>query len=177
LGLDLAVYNSADELVLLVEVKTKLKVSSEWAARLRRNILAHGTLPKSKFFLLALPDKFYLWKDLSNTLAEIEPTYTIDAQSILAPYFEQAGVTADQISGESFELIIASWLSEIAHSNKRLERNSDSQNWLIESGLYTAIAGGRIWQRFNLYRARLLKIAEIVPLTPDILITASYSSI
>jgi hypothetical protein len=142
--LDLAVFNSSQELVLIVEVKTKLKASGEWAARLRRNILAHGTLPKSKFFLLALPDKLYLWKDVDNALAEIEPTYAIDAQPILVPYFEQIGVTADQISGESFELIIASWLSEITHSNKKLERNGDSQNWLIESGLYPAVAGGRI---------------------------------
>ena len=142
--LDLAVYNHDDELVLIVEVKTKLDASREWATRLRRNILAHGILPSAKFFLLALPDRFYLWKDAGNNLAEIEPTYTIDARPILAPYFEQAGVAPDQISGVSFELIVSSWLSELVHSDKVPEGDGAARNWLIESGLYNAVVGGRL---------------------------------
>ena len=142
--LDLAVYNHDDELVLIVEVKTKLDASREWATRLRRNILAHGILPSAKFFLLALPDRFYLWKDAGNNLAEIEPTYTIDARPILTPYFEQAGVAPDQISGVSFELIVSSWLSELVHSDKIPEGDGAVRNWLIESGLYNAVVGGRL---------------------------------
>jgi hypothetical protein len=142
--LDLAAYNRDDELVLIVEVKTKRAASKEWAARLRRNILAHGILPSAKFFLLTLPDRFYLWKDVGNNLAEIEPTYTIDARPILTPYFEQAGIEPDKISGASFELIVASWLRELVHSDKVPEGNGADRNWLIESGLYDAVAGGRL---------------------------------
>jgi hypothetical protein len=142
--LDLAAYNQDDELILIVEVKTKLDASKEWAAKLRRNIFAHGLLPHAKFFLLALPDRFYLWKDVGNNPTEIEPTYTIDARPILTPYFEQAGVTPDQISGVSFELIVASWLSELVYSGKMPEENGAGRNWLIESGLYNAVAGGRL---------------------------------
>lgn len=142
--LDLAVYSRDDELVLIVEVKTKLGASREWAARLRRNILAHGLFPSPKFLLLALPDRFYLWKDAGNNLVEVEPTYTIDARPILASYFEQAGVAPDQISGESFELVVASWLSELIHSNEMPEGDGVAWNWLIESGLYNAVVGGRL---------------------------------
>ncbi len=57
---DLAVYDSQHQLVLVVEVKSIAGASPEWAARLRRNILAHGTFPNAPFFLVALPDRFYL---------------------------------------------------------------------------------------------------------------------
>ncbi len=42
-GWDLAVNNRNGQLALVVEVKCKTNVSQEWAAKLRRNILAHGT--------------------------------------------------------------------------------------------------------------------------------------
>ena len=139
---DLAVYNRDNQLVLVVEIKNKLNASSEWAAQLRRNILAHGTFPKAPYFLMVFPDRFYLWTAADAQLDQSEPTYTIDARPILQPYFEQAGVAANQISGQSLELIVASWLGETIHSEKLPEEEDESQRWLIESGLYAAVAGG-----------------------------------
>ena len=137
---DLEVYNQNNQWVLVVEVKNKLNASSEWAARLRRNILAHGTLPKSPYFLLVFPDRFYLWTAADTQLDQSEPNYTIDARPILQPYFEQARVAAKQISGQSLELIVASWLGETIHSEELSK--DESQRWLIESGLYAAVTGG-----------------------------------
>ncbi|MBW4544657.1 MAG: hypothetical protein KME25_09475 [Symplocastrum torsivum CPER-KK1] len=140
---DLSVDNRDGQLALVVEVKRKTNASPEWAAQLRRNIFAHGTFPKAPYFLMVFPDKFYLWTDAEAYLDQSEPTYMIDARPILEPYFERAGVTADQISGQSLELIVASWLGEIIHAEKLPENVDNSQHWLIESGLYTAIAGGK----------------------------------
>ncbi len=110
---DLSVDNRNSQLTLVVEVKRKTNVSPEWAAKLRRNILAHGTFPQAPYFLMVFPDKFYLWFNGEASQDQSEPTYTIDASPILQPYFERAGVAADQISGASLELIVASWLGEI----------------------------------------------------------------
>jgi hypothetical protein len=143
LGWDLSVDNRNGQLALVVEVKRKTNVSPEWAARLRRNILAHDTFPKAPYFLMVFPDKFYLWTDAEAHLDQSEPTYTIDARPILQPYFERAGVTVDQISGQSLELIVASWLGEIIHSEKLPENVDASMRWLIDSGLYAALAGGK----------------------------------
>jgi hypothetical protein len=140
---DLTVYNRDDQPTLLVEVTKKLGASREWAAQLRRNLYAHGTLPRAKFFLLAMPDRFYLWKQNGADLELKEPVYAIDSRPILNPYFERAGVTANKIDGQSLELIIGSWLAEIIYADKRPEDFDDSQKWLIESGLYEAVAGGR----------------------------------
>ena len=142
-GWDLSVDNRNGQLALVVEVKRKTNVSPEWAAKLRRNILAHGTFPKAPYFLMVFPDKFYLWSNAEADQDQSEPTYTIDASPILQPYFERAGVIADQISGESLELIVTSWLGEIIHSEQLPENIDASQQWLLESGLYAALAGGK----------------------------------
>jgi len=142
-GWDLSVDNRNGQLALVVEVKRKTNVSPEWAAKLRHNILAHGTFSKAPYFLMVFPDKFYLWANAEADQDQSEPTYTIDAYPILHPYLERAGVAADQISGESLELIVTSWLGEIIHSEQFPENIDASQQWLLESGLYAALAGGK----------------------------------
>lgn len=139
---DLSFDNPDGQLTLVVEVKNKTNVSPEWVAKLRRNILAHGSLPNAPYFLIVFPDKFYLWID-GDHVEESEPAYIIDAHSILQPYFERAGVTASQISGQSLELIVAAWLGEIIYSPPPPENIDDSQRWVIDSGLYAALTGGK----------------------------------
>jgi hypothetical protein len=141
-GWDLLVDDRNGQLALAVEVKSKTNVSPQWAARLRGNILAHGTFPEAPYFMMVFPDKFYLWTDAQANRERNEPSYTIDASPILQPYFERAGVIGEQISSQSLELIIASWLGEIIHSEKCPE-DLDLGHWLIDSGLYAAIAGGK----------------------------------
>jgi hypothetical protein len=143
---DLSLDNRNGQLALAVEVKRKTNVSPEWAAKLRQNILAHGTFPKAPYFLMVFPDKFYLWSNAEADQLQSEPTYTIDASPILQPYFERAGVTVDQIGGASLELVITSWLGEVIHSDQLPENVDASQQWLIESGLYAALAGGTFEQ-------------------------------
>ncbi|MGB5963558.1 MAG: hypothetical protein WBG73_23175 [Coleofasciculaceae cyanobacterium] len=138
---DIAIYNRDHQLVVVVEVKAKLNASPEWAAQLRSNIFAHGIFPKAPYFLMAFPDKFYLWTATIEQSEKSEPTYTIDARPILDSYFEKAGVSANQITGRSLELIVASWLGKLIHA-EQLPEFEQSQPWLIESGLYAAIAGG-----------------------------------
>ena len=57
---------------------------------MRRNMLAHGVVPNSRFFLLALPDRLYLWKDVGNTPDLVEPTYEVDATPFFEPYYARA---------------------------------------------------------------------------------------
>lgn len=139
---DLSVDSRKGQRMLVVEVKCKTNVSAEWATRFRQNLLAHGTLPKAPYFLMAFLDRFYLWTDAESASDE-RPTYTIDARPILEPYFVRAGVTADHISRHSFELIVAAWLEAMIQAEKSPE-DAPSQRWLLDSGLYAALAGGRL---------------------------------
>ena len=139
---DLSIDNRNGQRILVVEVKTKRNASPKWASQLRRNILAHGTFVQAPYFLMVFPDQFYLWTDADDQPQQNGPDYIIDARPILKPYFERAGVSDDHISSRSLELIIAAWLAEIMQDVNAHSETDASQQWLIDSGLYLAIAGG-----------------------------------
>lgn len=139
---DVTAYNRESQPVLVVEVKNKRDVTPQWAAQFRRNILAHGTFPHAPYLLMVFPDRFYLWKNPTSNHELLEPTYVIDARPILQPYFAQSGVTADHVSGQSLELIVASWLSEVMQ--KTPDEFDASQQWVLDSGLYDAVVGGSL---------------------------------
>lgn len=139
---DLIVQDQKDRPVLAVEIKRKIDASPEWAAQLRHDMLAHGIIPDTPYLLMVFPDRFYLWKSGGSIQDETKPTLSIDARPILGPYFDRAGVLPDQISRASLEIIIAAWLNTV------LLRTADeldaSERWLIDSGVYDALVGGKI---------------------------------
>ena len=57
---DLTLYDRDGRLIAVAEVKNKQGTSREWAAKLRRNILAHGRHYNADFFLLVTPDRLYI---------------------------------------------------------------------------------------------------------------------
>lgn len=139
------VFDANRDPMMVVEVKNKPGKSREWAAKTRRNMLAHESLPKTPYFLLALPDRFFLWKDAGNSPEIIEPTYEIDPTPFLAPYFEKSGLSPENLSRYSFELIVLSWLNELNQIHDNLsDIPKETLGWLVESGLLEAMAGSNV---------------------------------
>jgi len=89
--------------------------SNLWAARFRRNLLPHGTLPKA-----------------------------LDAKRELKPYFERFKQTPEMTRGQGLELILVSWLVDLAQSGESRAPRDPSLNWLPESGLLDALRRARI---------------------------------
>lgn len=139
---DISVYNRDNQLILIVEVKRRSKPSLDWVIELSQKIFESQNFPRCPYLMLAFTDSIYLWSNLNHQKQIAEPSYIIDAIPIFKPYLEQVGVTANQISGQSFEMIVASWLREIIHSSSLAEISDQSQQWLVESGLGKAIEGG-----------------------------------
>lgn len=142
---DVSVYDAQGQLIALVEVKHKFGTSREWAAKMRRNIAAHGLLPHVKYFLLALPDHFYLWKDVEPDTEEVIPMYDVNPRPFLQPYYEKIGLPPEQLSGTSFEMILTSWLGELQDIDavpSHLPR--ETRQWLQETGLLDALRKGRL---------------------------------
>jgi len=139
---DLVVYDRNGQLALIVEIKRKTGASADWAAKWRRNILAHGGTPDVKFFLIALPDRFYLWKDTGSILEPTAPTFEIDAGPLLKPYLKEIGISPQDISGQSFELIVSAWLNSVLQNEKTFDKQDNSLNWINTSGLLEAVRGG-----------------------------------
>jgi hypothetical protein len=73
-GVDIAVNSRDGGLLLIVEVKNRPRTSPDWAVKFRQNLLAHHAIPRATYFLLALPDQLYLWKDAWNQEAS-PPNY------------------------------------------------------------------------------------------------------
>lgn len=141
---DLVAYNPEGQITLIVEAKSKTDTSRSWATRMRRNMLAHGVVPNSRFLLLALPDRLYLWKDASNTPELVEPTYEIDATPFFKPYYERARISPDHLSGQSFDLIVTSWLNELIQTGIPATVPEPQRQLLEESGLLEALEGGSL---------------------------------
>jgi len=141
---DVVAYNPDGQIALLVEAKSRTGTSRSWATRMRRNMLAHGMVPNAPYLLLALPDRFYLWRNAGNTPEMVEPTYELAAQPFLQPYYEKARVAPADLSGQSFELIVASWLNELVHSGISPKVPEEQQKLLLDSGLLDALRGGTV---------------------------------
>jgi len=139
---DFVVYDRNGQIVLIAQVKRKTGVSAEWASKWRRNMLSHGVLPDAKYFLIALMDRFYLWKDAGNAPEPVAPTFEIDAGPVVKPYLDESGISAENISPQSFELIIATWLNSVLHIKIPMNEENEIRKWITDSGLSEAVSGG-----------------------------------
>jgi hypothetical protein len=141
---DLVAYDQFGQPVLLAEVKSTHRTSDLWAARFRRNLLAHGTLPRAPFFLIATPDHMYFWHQEHPSAKEEPPQFTMDATRELKPYFERFKQTPEKTGGQALELILFSWLVDLTQSGELRAKDDPSLNWLSESGLLDALRSARI---------------------------------
>ena len=141
---DIAVYDPDGQLQLVVEIKNRSGASAEWATRLRHNLLVHSFIPRAPYFLLALPDFFYLWTDALSASNLAKPNYKIKATKILAPYLNQLPWSLNDLSRYGFEMIITSWLERIVHTDLQIDEAGPNLQWLFDSGLYEAISHGSV---------------------------------
>lgn len=143
-GYDAAVYSPDQKIQLIAEVKAKRGATQEWATQMRRNLLVHQAIGFAPFFLLALPDHFYLWRDGSVVPDEKLPDYSAETEKLLSPYLNSAGLSLNNLSGQSFELVVIAWLRDLVHSRLSKDSVTPEQQWLIDSGLFQAIKDGSV---------------------------------
>lgn len=141
---DIAVYSADGKLQLIVEVKNRGNPTTEWAATMRRNLYAHSVIPLSPFFLLALPERFYLWKQSNPPAGATLPDYEIDAVPILARYIDSSAISVNNLSEYGLELVVTSWLNDLCNRDLTQELASRDELWLFDSGLIEAIRNGSV---------------------------------
>ena len=138
---DIEVYTPQSGIQLVVEVKTQRGETDEWAAKLRRNLFAYQSIPSSRFFLIALPEHLYLWRD--KTSPDLIPAdYKVRTKDVLQPYLEKIDI--EELSGQSLELLVTSWLSVLMMSKLTKEEAGPELEWVFDSGLYESIRHGSI---------------------------------
>jgi len=138
---DLAVYDRFQRLILTVEAKKKSGVSEKWAAQTRRNLVVHGFYPLASYFLLATPEKFFLWTSERNNLEETLPNFVENAEISLKPHLDELGFSLREIDEYVFEQVIAHWLKyDVMFPVKSVIKSK----WLVESGLAEKILHGNL---------------------------------
>lgn len=143
---DMAAIDQAGAMILAVVVKAKSGTDAEWATQWRRNIAVHSVLPGADFFLMALPDRFYLWNNIVEATREawLAPTLEVDPASLLEPYYERIGIKSDALHGETFEFVLLTWLNDVIDASSANASLHASSEWLERSGLYKALRNTRV---------------------------------
>jgi hypothetical protein len=142
--IDFIAYDADGKVVLLAEAKSRRGTSASWAAKLRRNMLAHSILPRSQFFLIATPERMYGWRQENLVSTDVPPQFIVDAQKALKPYFAKLKQDPENISPRAFELLILTWLTDIARSEVDQLESDPSLASLIESGLLSSLQEAEI---------------------------------
>ena len=141
--LDFVIESRDEQPILVVEAKNTTSPSREWAARMRRNLFAHARIPRAPYFLLALRNNFYLWKQTSS-IDVVPPDYEIPAEDVLKPYLESFQTTLESISQESFESLMRVWLTDLLAGGLSSDGSSPVNRWLQDSRLYEKVQDGVI---------------------------------
>jgi hypothetical protein len=142
---DIIALSPNGEAVLVVEAKNKRGTSSDWAAKMRRNLMVHLQTP-APYFLVATPDRFYFWFGNGTDTQPKPPSVTMNAHDLLQTYVRHTNLPAENLSEASFELIIASWLQELVREPPNRERSGYPPQ-LFDSGLFHALHGASLLQR------------------------------
>jgi hypothetical protein len=88
-------------------------------------MLSHGLLPWSKYFLVATPERVYLWKQ--PNAPEVPPGVTINGETVFKPYFQRLRQEPSSIGPEAFEHLVLTWLTDIARHSERDLSDPDMQ--------------------------------------------------
>ena len=138
---DFVVRSPDDKIQLVVEAKTNLEASGDWAAQVRKNLLRYQMVPASPYFILALPDHFYVWKH-ADRVGTAQPDLTIDARDVLSPYLKALTSRLEDLSGESFGLVVRTWLEDLVKAEPAAQSALPQQ--LQESELPARVKDGRV---------------------------------
>lgn len=141
---DLTAYDRNGRLALVVETKSRLHTSAEWAAKMRRNLYTHGIIPQSEYFMLATPDNLYLWHDYQGGSAIAAPSFIINTKPLFKRYFDAAAPGTATLSEKSLEILVSSWVSDLISIGLPDDLPEPQRDMLISSGLIDAIKGGRV---------------------------------
>jgi hypothetical protein len=144
---DVVAYDAKDKPQLIVEVKPQppfdAREALAWAVQIHRNPMVHAALTPAPFFLLVgFPEHFFLWKALESSRPDAQPDYCYHGSDLLEPFFGILDPESDVQMELQHEKVVATWLESLTRANQLPARASTV--WMLESGLFSAISGGRV---------------------------------
>jgi hypothetical protein len=140
---DLEIRDSQGKVIAIIEVKGQETITGEGAAQVRRNVLAHSTVPPSPFFAVVTPTTGYLWRTGPSVDSDLSyarlPDATFSTEGVIQRYLPEPRPTRHR-NGQHLELVFYQWLTEL--TNGMLADKSDADEALSKAGLVDAARGG-----------------------------------
>jgi len=138
---DIAVFSKDRRPVLAVDVRDSgMYPTAESAAELRRSLISHDLLPEVPFFMLATPVRIFLW--LRGARPDDKPQYSAAANRVLDSYGSTHRNREPPVRGGALEIVVFSWLSDVARGALSLSPDSEVDRLLLDSGLFEQMKDG-----------------------------------
>ena len=130
---DITIYGPGQNPLLSVEVLTGVSPpDSNWVAEFRQHMVKRGFEPITNYFLLILPDKGFLWRNVKDS--HMQPDFEFDMKLLLEPFLGKRDV--HRISEQALTMAVYGWLDELTTALDGTAMNNDAYGWLVSSGLY-----------------------------------------
>jgi hypothetical protein len=142
---DITLRNQRGEPLIIFDIRAKHHTTPQWAAELRRNLLAHDEFPSTQYFMIVTPDRLYLWRGLKPETEAVLPDFVVDSRPLFLPYLQKTSVDLDRISRFVFEMLVISWLSDLVYARRETEGMEPDQAWLMDSGFLDATRDGTLF--------------------------------
>ena len=108
------VYAADWTLAAAVETSAIKGWSARWAAEYRCNILSHGLYVQPEYFVLATPERLFIWKDPGNKPDLLPPDWEIPAERLFAPYLQHIGCSPENVSRDVLHWMVRTWLEDLS---------------------------------------------------------------
>lgn len=133
---DVVAFDHHGNPVLAVEIRKKRGTTSNWAKAMRENLMLHEYFYHHvTYFLLGLPDVFYLWEHNEQSGTTQNPDYIINPREVFDDYYCRLMNEADH---EGLEMIFYTWLSRLSNND------INAPSFMIKSGLYEKLKNANI---------------------------------
>ena len=138
---DIVVRAIDGEPLAVVEVKNRQHLSTDVATALRRNLVVHGLLTRSRYFLLVSQDVGFLWDQGAEVAIDAPPALQFAMDRVVDRYLPRLSAN-ERLQRSVLELVVLQWLSDLSEGPP--EPIDEPERALAAVGLLEAIKGARI---------------------------------
>ena len=141
---DILVRNRDDVPIAAIEVKNLREWPESLSSAMRRNMIAHGVLPKVPFFLLLSQEKGFAWRESGEPAVDSldrKPDVEFPMAQVVQRY-APPGLGDHWLRGAELEFIVLRWLDDLATGNRH--DGDRAEETLEEIGFITAIENASV---------------------------------
>lgn len=137
---DILIQSPQGNSIAVVEVKNRQNLSRDVATAFRRNMLVHGLLSQTPYFLLTSQDIGFLWKGAKEENLDAPPNYEFSMDNVVSRYVKRK--PGERLHGPVLDLIMSQWLFDLTMGTQK--SFEEPERTLALAGFNESIKGAKI---------------------------------